>query len=92
MLSLARVLISKPKLLMLDEPTLGLAPLVVQELARIMAQIVAQGLQMLLVEQNFWLAHKLSKWLYVMELGKIVLQGSPDELGKSELLQKAYLG
>jgi branched-chain amino acid transport system ATP-binding protein len=92
MLSLARVMMSKPKLLMLDEPSLGLAPLVVQELAKIMTQIAAQGLEMLIVEQNFWLAHKLSKWLYVMELGKIVLQGSPSELEQNELLQKAYLG
>lgn len=92
MLSLARVLMPKPKLLILDEPSLGLAPLIVQELARIMGQIAARGLEMLMVEQNFWLAHKLSKWLYVMELGKIILQGPPGELGKSELLQRAYLG
>lgn len=92
MLSLARVMMSNPKLLMLDEPSLGLAPLVVQELAKIMTKIAAQGLEMLIVEQNFWLAHKLSKRLYVMQLGKIVLQGSPSELENSELLQKAYLG
>ena len=92
MLSIARVMMSKPKLIMLDEPSLGLAPLVVQELAEIIAQIANQGLEVLLVEQNFWLAHQLSKWLYVMELGEIVLQGSPDELERSERIQKAYLG
>ena len=92
MLSLARAMMPKPKLLMLDEPSLGLAPLIVQELARIMRQIAIQGVEMLIVEENFWLAHRLSSWLYVMELGKILLEGLPSELEKSELLQKAYLG
>ena len=77
---------------MLDEPSLGLAPLIVQELVRILGQIVTQGFEILIVQQNFWLAHKLAKWLYVMELSSILLQGSPEELGKSEHLQKAYLG
>ncbi len=77
---------------MLDEPSLGLAPLIVKELVRIMGQIASEGLEMLIVEENFWLAHKLSNWLYVMELGKIVLEGLPSELEKNELLQRAYLG
>jgi branched-chain amino acid transport system ATP-binding protein len=92
MLSLARAMMPKPKLLMLDEPSLGLAPLIVQELARIMRQIAIQGVEMLIVEENFWLAHKLSDWLYVMELGEILLEGLPSELEKSEVLQRAYLG
>ncbi len=92
MLSIARVMMARPKLIMLDEPGLGLAPLVVQELAKIITQIAAEGLEVLLVEQSFWLAHRLSKWLYVMELGEIVLQGSPDELERSSRIQKAYLG
>jgi branched-chain amino acid transport system ATP-binding protein len=91
-LSLARAMMCKPKLLMLDEPSLGLAPLIVKELVRIMGQIASEGLEMLIVEENFWLAHKLSNWLYVMELGKIVLEGLPNELEKNELLQRAYLG
>jgi branched-chain amino acid transport system ATP-binding protein len=91
-LSLARAMMCKPKLLMLDEPSLGLAPLIVKELVRIMGQIASEGLEMLIVEENFWLAHKLSNWLYVMELGKIVLEGLPSELEKNELLQRAYLG
>lgn len=91
-LSLARAMMCKPKLLMLDEPSLGLAPLIVKELVRIMGQIASEGLEMLIVEENFWLAHKLSSWLYVMELGKIVLEGLPNELEKNELLQRAYLG
>jgi len=64
----------------------------VKELVRIMGQIASEGLEMLIVEENFWLAHKLSNWLYVMELGKIVLEGLPSELEKNELLQRAYLG
>jgi branched-chain amino acid transport system ATP-binding protein len=92
MLSLGRAMVSKPKLLMLDEPSLGLAPIIVQDLAKIMGQIAMQGVEMLIVEENFWLAHKVSKWIYVMELGEIVLEGHPGELEKSELLQRSYLG
>jgi len=92
MLSIARVMMQNPKLIMLDEPSLGLAPLVVHGLAGIILEISTQGVEILMVEQNFWLAHQLSKWLYVLELGKVELQGSPEEMEKSERIKKAYLG
>ncbi len=92
MLSIARVMIQNPKLIMLDEPSLGLAPLIVQGLAEIILQISAQGVEILMVEQNFWLAHQLSKWLYVLELGKVELEGSPEDLEKTGRIEKAYLG
>jgi branched-chain amino acid transport system ATP-binding protein len=92
MLSIARVMMPNPKMIMLDEPSLGLAPLVVEGLGAVILQISARNVQILLVEQNFWLSHRLSKWLYVMELGQFELQGPPEEVEQSERLQRAYLG
>ncbi len=91
MLSIARVMMSKPRMIMLDEPSLGLAPLVVKGLGDLILQLSA-SVQILLIEQNFWLSHQLSKWLYVMELGEITLEGPPEKIVRSERIQKAYLG
>ena len=92
MLSMARVMMSKPKMIMLDEPSLGLAPLVVKGVADVILRISSENVQIFLVEQNFWLSHQLSKWLYLMELGEIRLEGPPEAIEESGLIHKAYLG
>ena len=92
MLVIARALMGEPDLLLMDEPSLGLAPLIVQEIGRIVLNINRQGRSILLVEQNARLALKLAHEGYVMETGKIVLQGRGKELLDSEHVKKAYLG
>jgi branched-chain amino acid transport system ATP-binding protein len=93
MLAFGRALMAEPKLLMLDEPTLGLAPVVVQEVAKFIRTINRdEGIGMILVEQNAKLALSLSNRGYVMELGMITLEGNTGELRNSEHVKKAYLG
>lgn len=92
MLTIGRALMSKPKLFLLDEPSLGLAPLVVREIGSIIRGIHAQGVTMTLVEQNAQLALGLADRGYVLETGKLVLQGSSEELRRNESVKKAYLG
>jgi len=93
MLATARALMSKPKLLLLDEPTLGLSPLMAQEVAGIVQSIGQKGFSAILVEQNARVALQLAHKGYVMETGRIVLGGSTSELViKSEYVKKAYLG
>lgn len=92
MLAVARGLMSRPKLLMLDEPSLGLAPLLVKEIFDIIKQIHQEGMTVLLVEQNAFAALKIADYAYVLETGKIVLQGTGEELLKDERVKKAYLG
>lgn len=92
MLVIARALMGEPNLLLMDEPSLGLAPLIVQEIGRIVLNINRQGRSILLVEQNARLALKLAHEGYVLETGKIVLQGRGKELLDSEHVKKAYLG
>ncbi|HXH14053.1 MAG TPA: ABC transporter ATP-binding protein, partial [Alphaproteobacteria bacterium] len=81
-----------PKLLMMDEPSIGLAPLVVEEIFRIVRELHARGTTILLVEQNAYQALHLAHRAYVMEVGRIVLSGPAAELRQHEALQKAYLG
>jgi branched-chain amino acid transport system ATP-binding protein len=83
---------SRPKLLMLDEPSLGLAPLLVQEIIEIIQKISQEGITILLVEQNAFAALKISDYAYVLETGRLVLKGSGEELLKEEKVKKAYLG
>ncbi len=92
MLAIGRALMSNPKLLLLDEPSLGLAPLIIKEISRIIMEINARGVTVLLVEQKANLALLLAHRGYVLEIGKIVLQGLADELIKDEHVKKAYLG
>ena len=92
MAALARGLMAKPKLLILDEPSLGLAPVVVKEMARIIKQIVGQGITVILVEQNASMALSLADQVYVFELGKIYHSGSPSEISCNDHIKSAYLG
>ena len=92
MLAMGRALMSKPKLLLLDEPSMGLSPLLVKEIFNIISKINAQGTSILLVEQNAKMALSIADKAYVLETGKIVMSGSGSELLKSEDIKKSYLG
>ena len=92
MLAMGRALMSKPKLLLLDEPSMGLAPIFIQEIFNIIKQIQAQGTTVLLIEQNAKMALSIASRGYVLETGKIVLSGTGQELLESDAVQKAYLG
>jgi len=92
MLSIGRALMSRPKLLLLDEPSLGLAPLVVKEIARIIRDINGRGVAIVLVEQNAHMALRLANRGYVLETGKIALHGPAQELLHDEHVKRAYLG
>lgn len=92
MLAMGRALMAKPKLLLLDEPSMGLAPLLVKTIFRIIEEIKASGTTILLVEQNAHLALSIADRAYVMETGRIVLSGTANELTESEEVKMAYLG
>ena len=92
MLAIARAMMSKPKLLLLDEPSMGLSPLLVKEIFRIIKEINSRGTTILLVEQNAKMALSIADRAYVLETGKIVLSGTGEELLKSKDIKKAYLG
>ena len=92
MLAIARALMSRPKLIMMDEPSLGLAPIIVQGVFDIIREINRQGVTILLVEQNANMALKAADIGYVMETGRITLTGSGKELAENEKVKAAYLG
>ena len=92
MVAMARALMAKPKLLLLDEPSMGLAPLFIQQIFNIIEEINAAGTTVLLIEQNAKQALSISGRAYVMETGKILLSGTGQELLTSEKVQEAYLG
>lgn len=92
MLAMGRALMARPKILLLDEPSMGLAPILVKEIFSIIKDINAQGTTILLVEQNAKIALSIADRAYVMETGNIVMCGSGEELAHSEEIQKAYLG
>jgi len=92
MLAIGRALMARPRLLILDEPSLGLSPLLVQELFRVLGTLNQQGMSILVVEQNVVQALRISQRAYVLESGKIVLHGSSEELRSSDTIRKSYLG
>lgn len=92
MLAMGRALMSKPKIMLLDEPSMGLAPILVKEIFSIIEGIKKQGVTVLLVEQNAKMALSIADRAYVLETGKVVLSGTGEELMNSEQVQNAYLG
>ena len=92
MLAVARALMSRPRLLLMDEPSLGLAPLVVAEVFRIVADLDRDGTTIFLVEQNAHMALQLARHFYLMEQGRVTFDGTPGELAEDEVIQRAYLG
>jgi branched-chain amino acid transport system ATP-binding protein len=92
MLAMGRALMSQPRMLLMDEPSMGLAPLLVKEIFSIIRDINAAGTTVLLVEQNANMALSIANRAYVMETGRIILSGSASDLMKSEEVRKAYLG
>ena len=92
MLAVARALMSRPKLLLMDEPSLGLAPLVVEEIFRIVTDLHRDGTTIFLVEQNAHMALKVAQHFYLMEQGKVSFSGTPGALAEDEVIRRAYLG
>jgi len=92
MVAIARALMAQPRLLLLDEPSLGLSPLIVQTMFAAIRRINAEGMSVLLVEQNVAMAMQVSTRAYVLEEGRIVAEGTPDELLARPEIQRAYLG
>ena len=92
MLAVGRALMAKPQLIMMDEPSLGLAPIVVKGIFEIIREINRQGITVLLIEQNANMALKVADWAYVMQTGEILMQGPGAELAANEEVKAAYLG
>lgn len=92
MLAIGRALMARPRLLLLDEPSLGLSPVMVQEIARIIVDINARGVPVVLVEQNAELALRLARYAYVLETGRIALEGEARTIREDEHVRRAYLG
>jgi len=92
MLAVARALMSRPKLLLMDEPSLGLAPLIVEEIFAIVAELNRDGTTIFLVEQNAHMALKVAHHFYLMEQGRVTFSGSPGALAEDEVIRRAYLG
>jgi branched-chain amino acid transport system ATP-binding protein len=92
MLAIGRALMSRPRLLMLDEPSMGVSPIMMNTIFTTLAELKTQGTTILLVEQNAQAALALADRAYVIETGSVVLEGSAGELAASEQVRKAYLG
>jgi len=92
MLAVARALMSRPRLLLMDEPSLGLAPLVVEEIFRIVTELHRDGTTIFLVEQNAHMALKVAQRFYLMEQGRVTFSGDPGSLAEDEVIRRAYLG
>jgi len=92
MLSVARALMAKPRLLMMDEPSLGLAPLIVEEIFQIIRELHRDGTTIFLVEQNAHMALQVAHHFYLLEQGRVAFDGKPGQLAEHEVIQRAYLG
>jgi len=92
MLAIARALMAQPKLMLLDEPTMGLSPMMVGQVAQMIRRINNQGVAVLLVEQNARVALRLAEKAYVLETGSIALEGNSQELRENDYVKQAYLG
>ncbi|HHH83500.1 MAG TPA: ABC transporter ATP-binding protein [Chloroflexi bacterium] len=92
MLALGRALMSRPRLLMIDEPSLGLAPVLAQDVFQKLTELNARGQTILLIEQNARAALAISHYAYILETGRIVLEGSANELAQNDEVRKVYLG
>ena len=92
MLALVRALMGKPRLLLLDEPSLGLAPMLVREIFRVLTDLRGRGLSILLVEQNVRAALQISDYGYVLEMGEVVLEGAASDLARDPRVSETYLG
>jgi branched-chain amino acid transport system ATP-binding protein len=92
MLAVGRALMSRPRLLLMDEPSLGLAPLVVEEIFRTIAELHRDGTTIFLVEQNAHMALKLAQHFFLMEQGRVSFSGNPGSLAEDEVIRRAYLG
>ncbi len=92
MLAIGRALMARPKILMMDEPSLGLAPMVVEEIFSFIHQLNQEGVTILLVEQNAHMALKVAHKIYLLEQGKVTFNGSPEDMQQDEMIHRAYLG
>ena len=92
MLAIARAMMSRPTILMLDEPSMGLSPLVVKMMFELIVNLNQKGVTILLVEQNIYQALRICHYAYVMQTGKIVMEGTGEELIANPEVQNAYLG
>jgi branched-chain amino acid transport system ATP-binding protein len=92
MLAVARALMSRPRLLMMDEPSMGLAPLIVEEIFRIVEELNRDGITIFMVEQNAHMALKVAHRFFLMEQGKVTFAGAPGDVAEDEVIQRAYLG
>ena len=92
MLAVARALMARPKLLLMDEPSLGLAPMIVEEIFRIIHDLNSEGTSIFLVEQNANMALKVAHKFYLLEQGKVTFNGTPGDMDENEVIQRAYLG
>jgi branched-chain amino acid transport system ATP-binding protein len=92
MLAIARGLMAKPRLLLLDEPTLGLAPIIVEEIEAAISRLAGEGMTILIAEQNAAMAMRVAHRIYVLKSGRISLEGTPADLAKSPEIQRLYLG
>ena len=92
MLAVARAMMSRPKILMMDEPSLGLAPLIVAEIFSIIRQLNDEGVSIVLVEQNAHKALQIANRFYLLDQGRVAFSGTPGEIGEDDFIQRAYLG
>ena len=92
MLAISRALMARPRLLLMDEPSLGLAPLIVEDIFRIIRELNAEGTTIFLVEQNAHMALQVANHFYLIEQGRVVFDGNPGEIEEEEVIRRAYLG